>query len=108
MLDWLKWKAAEKQERNIRETLAKLIQVSNEAAATLGRLGDAFPQQREAIRKLQNELLMDLIGPTPLDEIKQRILDPALRAPGTTDGARMAVDHVCDSRNQGAAWVESV
>ena len=97
MLGWLKRKSIEKQEANIRETLGKLIQVSNEAHATIGRLGDAFPQQKEAVRKLQNQLAFDFIGPLPLDEVKHSILEPALRRPGVTEGARIAVDHVYDS-----------
>lgn len=97
MFDWIKRKAAEKQERNIRETLSKLVQVSNEADSTIARLGAPLPQQREAIHKLQNQLLMDFIGPIRLDEVKQRILEPALQSHGATKGARMAVDHVYDS-----------
>lgn len=97
MLGWLKRRAIKKQETNIRDTLAKLIHVSNEAHATIERLGDSFPQQKEAIHKLQNQLMFDFIGPMPLDEVKHRILEPALRLPGVTQGARMAVDHVHDS-----------
>jgi len=97
MLGWLKRKAIEKQEANIRDTLGKLVAVSNEAHATIDRLGDSFPQQKEAVRKLQNQLAFDFIGPLPLDEVKHRILEPALRRPGVTEGARMAVDHIYDS-----------
>lgn len=94
MLGWFKKKAAEKQESNIRETLAKLIQASDEAHATIERLGDSFPQQKEAIYRLQNQLMFDLVGPISLDEIKQRIFEPALSRQGVTEGARMALDHV--------------
>jgi hypothetical protein len=97
MFDWLKKKAAAKQESNIQDTLAKLIHAADEAHGTIQRLGDAFPQQKQAIHQLQNQLMFDLIGPIPLDEIKQRIFEPSLHRPGITEGARMAVDHVYDS-----------
>lgn len=97
MLEWLKRKAAEKQEANVRETVAALIAVANEAYATIQRLGDAFPQQHRAIVALQRRLSVNLIGPVPLDELRHRIIDPALDQPGVTEGARMAVYHVCDA-----------
>jgi hypothetical protein len=97
MLAWLKRKATEKQGANIRGTLEELIALANEADATIQRLGDSFPQQKKEIHRLQNKLRLDLIGPVPLEEVKQTILDPTLRNPGVTAGARIAVDHVYDS-----------
>lgn len=97
MFDWLKRKAVELQENHVQETLAKLIQISNEAHSTIARLGHASLEQRDTIHRLQEQLRFDLIGPVPIDEIKQRILEPALRAPAVTEGARMAVNHVYDS-----------
>ena len=89
------------QENHVRQTLAKLIQISNEADSTIARLGGSSPQQRDTIHRLQEQLRFDLIGPVPIDEIKQRILEPALRAPGVTEGARMTVNHVYDSAVRG-------
>lgn len=96
MFEWLKRKAADRQEANILATLQRLIRVSNEAYTTIEQFGDSSIQQKRDIHRLQETLRLDLIGPIPLAEVKTRLLEPALAAPGVSEGARMAVEHVCD------------
>jgi hypothetical protein len=97
MFEWLKRKAADRQEANILSTLQRLIRVSNEAHSTIQQFGDASVQQKRDVRRLQETLRLDLIGPIPLAEVKTRLLEPALAAAGVSEGARMAVEHVCDT-----------
>ena len=97
MLDWLKRKAAEKQEANFSASLSRLISASNEAYGRIEFTGDSTWQQKKAIQELQSSLAYDFAGPLNPDELKQRLIDPALAAPAVTEGARIAVMHVYES-----------
>ena len=97
MFNWFRRNTAEVQEFNIRKTLAMLIDVSNEAAATIDHLGGSTTLQRTAIHELQDTLIGELAGPIPMDEIRRRIMEPALLSPGTSQSARLAVMSVFDS-----------
>jgi hypothetical protein len=97
MLDWLKRKAAEKQEANFRTSLARLISAANDVYAAMEFVGDSSAEQKRRIRDLQTSLAYDFAGPIPAPELKRRLIDPALDAPGVSEGARLAVMHVYDS-----------
>ncbi|HEX7374993.1 MAG TPA: hypothetical protein VF277_08455 [Steroidobacteraceae bacterium] len=97
MFNWFRRNTAEAQESNIRKTLAMLIDVSNEAAATIDHLGGSTTLQRTTIHELQDSLIGELAGPIPMDEIRRRIVEPALQSPGTSQSARLAVASVFDS-----------
>jgi hypothetical protein len=74
-----------------------LIEASNEASSTIDRLGASTTRQREAIHGLEAVLIDDLDGPLPMDDIRRRILEPALRSPETSHEARQAIAYVCDT-----------
>ena len=44
--------------------------------------------------RLQNDLLIQLCGPLPLDRVNEDIVKPWLEKPGMTEAARLAVEHV--------------
>jgi hypothetical protein len=98
ILGWLKKKARETSLRNIRKLLWELVEVSNEADALMREHPFAAPQDwsRGKVRRLQDSLILQLIGPLPFDRVRSDIIDPILREQGITEGARMAVEHVCN------------
>lgn len=97
MFDWLRRKAAEKQEANFRASLFRLIDAANDVHAAMDFVGDSTWQEKKRIQGLQSSLAYDFAGPIPPQELKARIIDPALRQAGVSEGARMAVIHVYDS-----------
>ncbi|HEX7375307.1 MAG TPA: hypothetical protein VF277_10035, partial [Steroidobacteraceae bacterium] len=96
MFKWIERRANEKHANAIRSTLAMLIEASNEASSTIDRLGASTTRQRETIHGLEAVLIDDLDGPLPMDEIKQRILEPAIRSPDTSQEARLPIEYAYD------------
>lgn len=97
---WFENKSREKSRSNIIAIIDELIPVANAAALNLASTNTAHPNDRRAIHNLQDQLLVQLCGPIPLDQVKQEIIDPALARPNVSDGARMAVLHPYNTAKQ--------
>ena len=94
MLEWFKSLSRNRSRKNIAQLVSELVEIANQADATIQRFGRAFPQEEKAIRKLQDRLLLQLCGPLPLKLVRLELIDPVLAGTHVTDLARMAVEHV--------------
>jgi len=96
MFEWFKKKSRQESFKNIIDLLYSLIEVSNRTYEDILRLGDSKPSDRRKIHRLQKSLLIQLIGPLPFDRVKADIIEPILSRPETSEGARLAIEHVCN------------
>jgi hypothetical protein len=101
---WLAEKEAwEVSLKHIIELLDELIEAANEADAVLR--SQPLPLRDPShgkVHKLQDSLRIQLMGPLPFERVKVDIIDPALLRPGITEGARIAVEHVCNFIREGS------
>ena len=94
MFERFKQKARRRSFENILDLLASLAEASNRAYKDIQNLGDSTPSDKALISRLQNDLLIQLCGPLPLDRIKTDFIEQLLAGPEMTEGARLAVEHV--------------
>ncbi len=93
MFKWLKRKAIEKTESNIKDLILQLIEVANRAEANIQQSARSNPADMKEVKKLQSKLAIQFCGPIPLEKIKTEFIDPALNKPDISEGAKMAVMH---------------
>jgi hypothetical protein len=94
MFERFKQKARRRSFENILDLLASLAEASNRANKDIQNSGDSTPADKALIIRLQNDLLIQLCGPLPLDRIKTDFIEPLLAGSEMTEGARLAVEHV--------------
>ena len=96
MFEWFKKKSRQKAFKNIIEILDSLIEVSDRAYKDISRLGDSTPSDSQEICRLQEDLVIQFMGPLPFDRLKAHLIDPILSCPETSEGTRRAIEHVCN------------
>jgi len=101
VLKWMKAASEKAQRRNVERTLTRLIALANQADGVLRDGGDLSPGAQRAVVSVQKQLLGDLVGMVPLDQLRREYLDPLASNPEVTEGTRMAVQHVFDTAAKG-------
>ena len=96
IISWFKKKAIETSEANIRECCSKLVEVSNVAWDNIQRTGTKTQKDVDVVDKAKSNLVFELCGPIPLDEVKIKFIDPVLQDSKTSKGAKMAINHVLE------------
>jgi hypothetical protein len=100
MLGWIK-KASEKaQRRNIDRSFKLLVDAAAAADDRLMRSPQVMPDDVARVTSLQKSLLMDLIGPVSVDDLRKEYLEPLLSNSSVSEGTKMAVSHVFDSASR--------
>lgn len=101
MFERFKEKARKRSAANIAALVSELIDVSNRAEENIRRSGTTNPADIRSVRSLQDDLLIQLCGPLPLEDVKEKIIDPALAGPNVSEGAIMSVNHVYQTAMSG-------
>lgn len=97
MFKWLKNASEKAQRNNVRRTLSRLIDTVGRCDAILVAGGALSPNQKAKVVSLQQQLLLDLTGLVPLQQLRAEFLEPLEQDPEVSEGVRMAVRHVFDS-----------
>jgi hypothetical protein len=100
MLNWLKKASGNAQRENVRRTLARLIDSADVVSARIDRDGYVSPADQRKVTSIQQTLYNDLIGPVPIDDLKQEFLEPVLADPTISGATKVAVNHVFSSFEQ--------
>lgn len=97
MLKWLTKASEDAQRKNIERTLSLLVSAAAEADARILQTGSLTPSDQAKVVSLQKALLGDLIGPVPVEKLRDDYLQPLLANGTPSDGVKLAVQHVFDS-----------
>lgn len=102
MFEWFKRKSVELSKKNIKECLEELITIANRAHEHILQTGKENPSDIETVNRAKTNLIIQLCGPIPLDEVKERFINPILEGKDISEGARIAICHAYDSARQNA------
>jgi len=96
-INWFKNKSIETSSKNIQECLENLVVVANEAYCNnLQHAGKTDPSDIRKVQNAKDQLIIQLCGPIPLEEVKKNFINPILNSNNLTEGARMAINHAFD------------
>ncbi|MBW2119990.1 MAG: hypothetical protein JRH09_19005, partial [Deltaproteobacteria bacterium] len=87
MFKWFKQKAVDKSASNIESLIEQLIEVANQADSNIQQTGGMNAADKKAMKHLQKQLMIQLCGPIPLEDVKTKYIDPALKASNVSEGA---------------------
>jgi len=96
LIEWFKSKSIQESEKNIDECLIDLVKIANQAYENLQNTGVTNSSDIKAVQKAKDRLIIQLCGPIPLDEVKQRFITPLLYKQELTEGARVAINHAIE------------
>jgi len=91
---WFRRLSEQQSRKNITEILAELIEATNRADASLKHDGKIPRNEARAVKRLRNQLYIELCGPLPLQQVWDELIEPALRDLDVSDGAHMAVQSI--------------
>lgn len=100
IINWFKNKSIGLSEKNIKEYLENIIVIANQAYDNLQRTGEDNPTDTKKVQKAKDKLIIELCGPIPLDEVKEKLIDPVLQREDLTEGAKIAINHAFDYAKQ--------
>ena len=106
MLEWLKKKSTEIQERNVQLELQKLIDLSGRGFEEFKKVASEESYSLEAglneahileVSKQQKTLLSKMIGPLSKEELQVKYFDPILNSPDFHEGVKVVLQQVLDA-----------
>lgn len=100
MFKWLTKAAENTQRKNIERTLSLLLPVAAAADQQILRTGLPTPSDQAKIASLQKSLLVDLIGPVSISQLREDYLQPVIADGALGEGAKMAVRHIFDTADR--------
>lgn len=96
MFAWFRKMSERAQRKNVERTIEMLVRSAQEADGELLQGRAPSPAVQARVASNQRSLLVDLIGPVSLDELRDEYLRPLVSDDRFSDGVVMAVQHVFD------------
>ncbi|WP_375754894.1 hypothetical protein [Corallococcus exercitus] len=97
MIAWFRKMSERAQRQNVERTIELLVRAAKEVDLELLHGRTPSEDGRRCLISMQRALLVDVVGPVPIDVLRKDYLEPILASDRFGEGEKLAVRHVFES-----------